>query len=195
MKRSLSKVAWDVALVKMSAAWSSVPIAWISMRPGIRCSLNQWYLTAIDFDLGVIRGGSELASVRHAALSSQIVDLILDCGSVFRSGEWMGMMEHGVEMLPARWALAMIIVDSGDTEQLMLMAMMEVNMEVNIVLMKNDGNAKCSEGVTENVDVCNTDEQKRYATLKIDRRIPWYTCFRLAKVMLLIAKSNHDVVA
>jgi hypothetical protein len=66
----------------------------------------------------------------------------------------------------------MIIVDSGDTEQLMLMAMMEVNMEVNIVLMKNDGNAKCSEGVTENVDVCNTDEQKRYATLKIDRRIP-----------------------
>jgi hypothetical protein len=95
--------------------------------------------------------------------------------------ELMGMMQHGVEMLPGRSALTMIIVDSGDTEQLTSMAMMEVN----IVLMKNDGNAKCSEGTTANVDVCNTDEQKRYATLKIDSRI---------SMMHLLSARDGDAV-
>jgi len=73
-----NKVGPTSPFVKISANWSLVPIFFTTITPSFPLSaetycLNQWYLTAMCLDLGVIRGSSIFATVKAPTLSSQMV--------------------------------------------------------------------------------------------------------------------------
>jgi len=119
----------EVALVKISAACSAVPIGLISTEPRRRCSRNQWYFIAMDFDLGVMRGGSVVARIRHAALSSQIVDLIVDFGSCLslravdtssRSSPVLDLTDLGSLMAKSSFRWSAYLANSGKSTEILV---------------------------------------------------------------------------
>mgnify|MGYP006978977770 CR=1 FL=1 len=62
--------------MKMSAVLSWDATGFTRIVVGESLLLNQWYLTASDFDRGVIRGGSVVASAKAAELSSKTVEIV-----------------------------------------------------------------------------------------------------------------------
>jgi hypothetical protein len=64
------------AFVKMSALFSSELISEMTMGVGESMERNQWYLTARDLERGVRRGGSVVARIFAARLSSNTVEIV-----------------------------------------------------------------------------------------------------------------------
>lgn len=74
--RCRAKTSNGSALVNMSAVLRADGTDFTIIVVGESLDRNQWYLTASDLDRGVIRGGSVVARIWAALLSSNTVDIV-----------------------------------------------------------------------------------------------------------------------